>query len=68
MFDVYDLDERKWSCWDDRDGYLCGWMDERAYLKWYWVHLGCKGRKLPGTHTILRSDADEREANRVRKR
>lgn len=63
-YDVYDLDEKKWSCWDDRLGYLCGWMSEKDYLNWYWVERGCKGRKLPGRRTIYRSEADQKEAER----
>ncbi len=64
IYDVYDFDEQRWSCWDDKRGYLCDWMPERDYLKWYWVNLGCLGRRLPGRKTIYRSEADQKEAER----
>ena len=63
--DVYDLDENKWSCWTSDHGFICDWMPEKEYQKWYYVHYGVMGRKLPGLRTIYRSEAEEKE--KVRK-
>lgn len=63
-YDVYDIDENLWACWDSLRGYLTGWMNQRAYQRWYALELGCPGKRLPGRRTIYRADADEREARR----
>lgn len=63
--DVYDLDENKWSCWISDRGFVCDWMSEKEYQKWYYVQYGVMGRKLPGLRTIYRSEAEEKE--KVRK-
>lgn len=65
VFDVYDPDESLWACWHIDHGYLCDWMPERDYMKWYYVHYGCLGRKLPSSRTLYRTEADEREKRRA---
>ena len=63
-YDVYDIDERKWCCWNSGNGFLCEWMPEKEYLRWYYIEYGAIGRKLPSTRTIYRSQAEDLERER----
>ena len=64
-YDVYDFDDQVWACWDDQKGYLSLFMPKQLYQKWWFVHYGVLGRKLPGLHTIYRTDADAKEKMRI---
>jgi len=64
-YDVYDLDEDLWACWDPERGYLSGWMEKKAYNKWWNLQYGVTGRRLPSAHTMYRTETDEKEKMRI---
>ena len=64
-FDVYDMDDEQWACWDPDRGYLSGWLKKKDYNKWWLLQYGVMGRRLPSAHTMNRTEADEKEKMRI---
>lgn len=64
-YDIYDIDDDRWACWDSENGYLSGWLTKKQYQKWWWVQYGVLGKMIPGSRNAYRGDADEWEKKRI---